>query len=80
MPVYEFSCSECGHTFDKYVRIGQRASIRCPECGGSSKKVFRPVGIIFKGSGFYCTDNRDTKEQKPEEGAKAKTGSSKDSD
>ncbi|MDH4179402.1 MAG: FmdB family transcriptional regulator, partial [Armatimonadota bacterium] len=57
-PVYEFYCDECGCRFEEYRELKQRSACPCPECGESARKVFRPVGIIFKGSGFYVTDNR----------------------
>ena len=58
MPVYEFYCDECGCRFEEYRELKQRSACPCPECGESARKVFRPVGIIFKGSGFYVTDYR----------------------
>jgi putative FmdB family regulatory protein len=66
MPVYEFYCDECGCRFEEHRELKQRSACPCPECGESARKVFRAVGIIFKGSGFYVTDNR-----KPEEKSKA---------
>ena len=66
MPVYEFYCDECGCRFEEYRELKQRSACPCPECGKSARKIFRAVGIIFKGSGFYVTDNR-----KPEEKSKA---------
>ncbi len=65
MPVYEYSCAECGERFEQYRKVTARSAARCPECGGRGQKVFRPVGIIFKGSGFHCTDYR-----KPEDTGK----------
>lgn len=67
MPVYEYRCEKCGKRFDQYRTVASRSAARCPECGGRGRKVFRPVGIIFKGPGFYVTDHR-----KPAD--KAKTG------
>ena len=58
MPVYEYSCAECGEQFEQYREVTARSAARCPECGGPGQKVFRPVGIIFKGSGFHSTDYR----------------------
>lgn len=56
MPVYEYCCDECGCRFEEYRELKQRSACPCPECGKSARKVFRPVGIIFKGSGFHVTD------------------------
>ncbi|NIR00872.1 MAG: hypothetical protein GTN78_11835 [Gemmatimonadales bacterium] len=56
MPVYEYVCVECGHHFERYRRVTGRPPRCCPKCRGRVRKVFRPVGIIFKGSGFHVTD------------------------
>jgi putative FmdB family regulatory protein len=59
MPIYTFQCSNCGVRFDKELSFNERNPIRCPECGKKTlHRVYRPVGVIFKGSGFYSTDNR----------------------
>jgi len=76
MPIYEYCCTECGEQFDQYLKVGQKAQPVCPECGGPARKVFRPVGIIFKGSGFYTTDYRDPKDRRREEGGKPETARS----
>jgi len=57
MPNYEFQCVKCKEIFEDEVPVGQRTH-KCPHCGGKAKKLISSVGIIFKGSGFYCTDNR----------------------
>jgi len=82
MPVYEYRCAECGHQFDHYQKATEQPLRRCPTCRGRVRKVFRPVGIIFKGSGFYTTDYRKPDEKKPpkEEKAAAGTGTTKTSD
>lgn len=58
MPVYTYRCSECGVQFDQTQSFKDEPLVRCPECGKKAlKKVFQPVGIVFKGSGFYATDH-----------------------
>jgi putative FmdB family regulatory protein len=58
MPVYLYRCSNCGVQFEKQQSFSDQSLIKCPECGKRSlKKVFQPVGIVFKGSGFYATDH-----------------------
>jgi len=58
MPVYLYRCSNCGVEFEKQQSFSDQSLLRCPECGKRSlKKVFQPVGIVFKGSGFYATDH-----------------------
>ena len=73
MPIYEYLCDSCGHRFEQYRRASRRGVPRCPECGGGARKVFGPVGIIFKGSGFYSTDNRKAEPKRETEEAHKKT-------
>ncbi|MBI4928382.1 MAG: zinc ribbon domain-containing protein [Anaerolineae bacterium] len=59
MPVYTYRCESCGVRFDQTQKFSDAPLTRCPECGKKSlKKVYQPVGIVFKGSGFYATDHR----------------------
>jgi putative FmdB family regulatory protein len=59
MPVYTYRCENCGIQFDKTQKFSDQPLTKCPECGKKSlKKVYTPVGIVFKGSGFYATDHR----------------------
>ena len=58
MPVYEYRCRTCDHQFEIQQSFSDDALTVCPECEGELRKVFAPVGITFKGSGFYKTDNR----------------------
>lgn len=57
MPVYEYRCRACGHEFEIQQAMSDDPLTVCPECGGELRKVFSPVGIAFKGSGFYKTDS-----------------------
>lgn len=58
MPVYTYQCEECGVRFDLKQSFSDAPVSVCPECGGATHKVIQPVGVVFKGSGFYVTDNR----------------------
>jgi putative FmdB family regulatory protein len=58
MPVYVYQCETCGITFERRQRMTEPALEDCPECDGHVHRVMQPVGIVFKGSGFYVTDNR----------------------
>ncbi|MEN6410355.1 MAG: FmdB family zinc ribbon protein [Anaerolineaceae bacterium] len=59
MPTYTYHCDDCGVQFDRVQKFSDQPLTRCPECGKKSlRKVYSPVGIIYKGSGFYSTDNR----------------------
>jgi len=58
MPVYEYECESCDLHFEKLQRFSEEPLRICPDCGGAVHRVIQPVGVIFKGSGFYVTDNR----------------------
>ena len=58
MPLYEYQCEDCGVRFEHRQSINDEALEICPESGGKIHRLIHPVGIIFKGSGFYVTDNR----------------------
>ena len=61
MPTYSYACQECGHAFDIRQSFTDDSLTVCPECGEPRlRKVIHPVGIAFKGSGFYKTDSRST--------------------
>lgn len=58
MPTYEYVCTSCGHHFDAVQSFSDPPLQVCEVCGGHLRRVFHPAGILFKGSGFYSTDNR----------------------
>ncbi len=59
MPIYTYRCESCGVQFERNQKFSDAPLTRCPECGKKSlRKVYTPVGIVFKGSGFYATDHR----------------------
>jgi putative FmdB family regulatory protein len=59
MPIYTYRCENCGVQFERRQKFSDEPLKRCPECSKNSlRKVYLPVGIVFKGSGFYATDNR----------------------
>jgi putative FmdB family regulatory protein len=58
MPTYEYACTECGNRTEVVQSISDASPTTCTVCGGPLRKVFSPVGIVFKGSGFYRTDSR----------------------
>jgi putative FmdB family regulatory protein len=59
MPIYTYRCANCGVQFEKTQKFSDQPLTRCPECGKKAlRKVYTPVGIVFKGSGFYATDHR----------------------
>ncbi|MCX8007581.1 MAG: hypothetical protein N3B11_05640 [Coriobacteriia bacterium] len=56
MPRYDYKCVSCATVFEVVRSAADGDGAQCPECGGSAKRVFSPVGIVFKGSGFHNTD------------------------
>ncbi len=58
MPLYEYLCQSCGLRFERRQQFAEPPVKECPECGGEVVRLIQPAGIIFKGSGFYVTDNR----------------------
>jgi putative FmdB family regulatory protein len=58
MPLYEYECRRCGVRFERLQKMADAPLTDCPECGGTIYRVIQPVGVIFKGSGFYVTDNK----------------------
>ncbi len=72
MPLYEYRCTSCNHTFDVSHDVGASPG-SCPVCGGVPRRIFTSVGLIFKGSGFHTTDYR-----KPAAGEGVATKSSAD--
>lgn len=57
MPIYEYECKTCGVRFERKQTWSEDPVKTCPDCSGEVRKVLQPVGIVFKGSGFYKTDN-----------------------
>jgi putative FmdB family regulatory protein len=59
MPIYTYRCENCGVQFDRQQSFSDPPLTRCPECSKKTlRKVYQPVGIVFRGSGFYATDHR----------------------
>lgn len=59
MPVYTYRCENCGHQFDKHQGFSDQPMMVCPKCHKHTlQKVYRPAGVVFKGSGFYVTDKK----------------------
>jgi putative FmdB family regulatory protein len=84
MPIYEYECEQCGVRFERLQRMADEPLTECPECCGHVHRVMQPVGVIFKGSGFYVTDNRGKSStgippKKKEEEGKAASGSTTES-
>jgi putative FmdB family regulatory protein len=77
VPTYEYACTDCGDKSEVVQRFSDDPLTVCTECGGRLRKVFSPVGIVFKGSGFYRNDSRNG--ARTPAAAKDKDGAGKDS-
>ena len=58
MPIYEYECGNCHHQFERRQRFDEEPIAICPRCQGKCNRVIHSVPVIFRGSGFYVTDNR----------------------
>ena len=58
MPIYEYACTACGERTEAKQGFDDPPLEECPHCGGRLRKMYSPVGIVFKGSGFYSTDGK----------------------
>jgi putative FmdB family regulatory protein len=64
MPTYEYRCEKCSHQFEAVQKITEEPLKRCPNCRGKLTRLLFAAGIIFKGDGFYVTEQRKLKEKK----------------
>ena len=90
MPVYTYRCTSCGTQFEKHQSFSDAPLKTCPECKKKAlQKVITPTKVIFKGSGFYATDNKSpsgdngkssASESKPEKKSESKASESKSSE
>lgn len=58
MPTYQYRCTSCATELEVVQKFTDEPLAECPECAGNLRKVYNAVGVVFKGSGFYATDNR----------------------
>jgi putative FmdB family regulatory protein len=58
MPTYEYACTVCGERTEARQKFTDSPLTECPICGGGLRKLYSPVGIVFKGTGFYATESR----------------------
>jgi putative FmdB family regulatory protein len=79
MPTYEYACTECGEQLEVVQSFTDDALTVCPACKGKLRKVFSPVGVVFKGSGFYKTDSRAGRSNGNKSTTAGESGSSSES-
>ncbi len=73
MPIYEYRCEQ-GHTFEVMQRIADDPVATCATCAAPVTRVFHPIAVHFKGSGFYNTDYGTRKRAREKEGAEGSSG------
>jgi putative FmdB family regulatory protein len=83
VPTYQYTCTDCGEPVEAVQKFTDDPLSVCAACGGRLRKVFSPVGIVFKGSGFYRTDSRNgssastaAKDKQPSESSSASNATS----
>lgn len=73
LPIYEYECACCSFRFELKRSFSENTPVSCPQCEGNAERVFSPVPIVFKGSGFYSTDSRQKDNRSSDEGTTDKT-------
>ena len=76
MPTYSYACTECGNRFDAVQAFTDDALTTCEQCSGRLRKLFNSGGVVFKGSGFYRTDSRESAKNSVNGSAKTSSTSS----
>lgn len=77
MPTYSYACTECDNRFDEVQAFTDDALSTCPQCSGRLRKLFNSVGVVFKGSGFYRTDSRDSGKNATSDSSGSENGAEK---
>ena len=67
MPRYDYRCDPCDEVFEIERPTSDRSEVACPSCGTIARRVFTPVGVVLKGSGFHATDYRSGSGEKKED-------------
>ena len=80
MPTYSYACTECDNKFDVVQAFSDDALTQCPKCDGRLRKLFGKVGVVFKGSGFYRNDSRESVQSTTNGSAKSSESSSSTSE
>lgn len=80
MPTYSYACTECANRFDSVQAFSDDALTECPQCSGRLRKLFGKVGVVFKGSGFYRTDSRESTKTSSNGSAKSSSESTSSSE
>jgi putative FmdB family regulatory protein len=71
VPIYSYTCTSCNAMIEKRQSFADAPLTVCDACGGTLRKVIHPVGIVFKGSGWYVTDSRKSTSSSVSDGAES---------
>jgi putative FmdB family regulatory protein len=74
MPIYGYRCEECAQELEVFQSMADAPLKVCPKCGGPLRKLLYPVGVQFKGSGFYSTDYKNGRDAGKESKTEGKSG------
>jgi putative FmdB family regulatory protein len=80
MPIYEYACTACGERTEAKQGFDDPPLEECHVCGGRLRKLYSPVGIVFKGSGFYATDSKSSSKKEAKSSSKESGSESKSPD
>jgi putative FmdB family regulatory protein len=75
MPIYDYRCDHCGHSFSAVQSFSEQPLEKCPHCGKRPRRLFTAPAIVFKGSGWYKTDSRRASEKSESKGEGGETKS-----
>lgn len=78
MPIHDYHCDHCGHTFSAVQSYTDATLEKCPSCGKRPRKLMATPAIVFKGGGWYKTDSRPAQKESGETKAESKTGAKAD--
>jgi putative FmdB family regulatory protein len=76
VPTYSYACTDCSNRFDAVQAFSDDALTSCPECSGRLRKLFGNVGVVFKGSGFYRNDSRESSKSSSSSSSTSTNGAS----
>jgi putative FmdB family regulatory protein len=76
VPTYSYACTDCSNRFDAVQAFSDDAPASCPECSGRLRKLFGNVGVVFKGSGFYRNDSRESSKSSSSSSSTSTNGAS----
>lgn len=80
MPTYDFECTKCHYKFEQKRSFNDDGSADCPHCHSEARRLFSAVPVIFKGSGFYVTDQRKSGKVRAEAATESEINSKKTED